>query len=271
MGAPSSKQLSSPAQTCMPLEQGVGLLQPTCTSIRQQAGVDWPPPLLSQTLATLSQTSGRCMQCAVHECQPGKTRTQPDTCCTPCRLCFCCAHIMWQETLLQQKAAAAAGRSWASPGPLESLTHRGSDSLTAGGSWTLPAGTQHSPAHGRPAVLGIAGGIAGNATASSLLSSTGYSSMGASLGSSSGSCGSVAAAVAAAQEAAAAARAVEDRLVLAEGRSMAAERAALEAARAAEAAGQRVAVLSTQLAAAAMQVQEERSQREAVTPFNQQV
>lgn len=179
---------------------------------------------------------------------------------------------------MQQKAAAA-GRSRASPGPYDSPTHRSADSLTqSGGSWTLPAGTQHSTAHGRPAVLGSpGGGIAGNANASgSLLSSTGgYNSicMGASLGSSSSSSGSMAAAVAvaAAQEAAAAARAVEDRLVLAEGRSMAAERAALEAARAAEAAGQRVAVLSTQLAAAAMQVQEECSQREAVASFNQQV
>jgi hypothetical protein len=64
---------------------------------------------------------------------------------------------------------------------------------------------------------------------------------------------------------------MEDRLVLAEGRSMAAERAAMEAARAADAAGQRVAVLSAQLTAAAMQVQEERGQREAAAAINQQV
>lgn len=70
--------------------------------------------------------------------------------------------------------------------------------------------------------------------------------------------------MAAAQEAAAAARGME-------GRSMAAERAALEAARAADAAGQRVAALSGQLAAAARQVQEERSHGEAAAAVNQQV
>jgi hypothetical protein len=52
---------------------------------------------------------------------------------------------------------------------------------------------------------------------------------------------------------------------------MAAERAATEAARAADAAGQRVVTLSTQLAAAAMQVQGERSQREAEASMNHQV
>lgn len=80
----------------------------------------------------------------------------------------------------------------------------------------------------------------------------------------------LAAAVAAAQEATAMARSLEDRLVLTEGRSLAAERAALEAARAADAAGQRAAALSTQLAVAAAQVQEERSQREAAAGLNQQ-
>lgn len=192
----------------------------------------------------------------------------PDVQLTCCCLCM-------QDALLQQKQAAA-GRSWSNPGVPDSPTYRAD---STGGSWTLPAGhasTQHSPAHKQTVLASPAGAFVGNPApgASSVLASTGYSSMGfgSSLGSSGGSSGGMAAAaVAAAQEAVAAARAVEDRLVLAEGRSMAAETAALEAARAAESAGQRVAALSMQLAAAAMQVQEERSQREAATALNQQV
>ena len=172
----------------------------------------------------------------------------------------------------------AAGRSRASPGPPDSPTHRSDP----GGAWTLPAAhlstLQHSPAHKQmlqnPPGNSPAGNTAfgGNATAAAsglLASSAAFSN---SLGGTANSNSSVAAAaVAAAQEATAVARPVEDRLVLAEGRSMAAERAALEAARAADAAGQRVAMLSTQLAAAAAQVQEERDQREAALAMNQQV
>jgi hypothetical protein len=187
----------------------------------------------------------------------------------------CCVTLGMQDTILQQKLAAA-GRTRASPVP-DSPGHR-SDS--APGSWTLPAAhpsTQHSPTHKQPMQASPAGaGFGGSAAAMSpsiLQASTGgYGSTGAyssSFGSTGGS--TAAAAVAAAQEAAAVARGLEDRLVLAEGRSMAAERAAMEAARAAEAAGQRVAVLSTQLNTAAMQVQEERTQHEAATAFNQQV